>query len=53
MGKINYSPLKNISLNKIHGNYAYFSITNLLQKPMYITHGKTLHFVGITKSKEA
>ena len=53
MGNINYPPLKNISLNKIYGNYAYFSIINQLQKPMYIIHGKTLHFVGIFKPKGA
>ena len=30
-----------------------FSIINQLQKAMYITHDKTIHFVGMDKLKEA
>ena len=43
---------KNISLTKFYGNYVYY-FHNQTIKPMNITHGKTTHFVGLTKPKQA
>ena len=40
MGNIITHPLRNTFLTRFI-------------KPMYITHDKTIHFVGITKPKEA
>ena len=50
MGNINYSSLKNSSLWELS---LFLSIINQLQKPMYITHSKTIHFVGMDKPKRS
>ena len=43
---------KNISFTKFYENYVYY-FHNQTIKPMNITHGKTTHFVGLTKPKQA
>ena len=53
MGNTNYSFLKRISLSQnFYGNYVYY-FHNQTIKPMNITHGKTTHFVRLTKPKQA
>ena len=51
MGKYDYS--RNISFTKFYGNYDYYCHKQLIIKPMSITHGKTTHFVRLTKPKQA
>ena len=46
MGNTNYSFPKRISLSQ------NFMGTMFIIKPMNITHGKTTHFVGLTKPKQ-
>ena len=60
MGNINYSSLKNTSLwelslflSIINQLSLFLSIINQLQKRMYITYGKTIHFVGMEKPKRS
>ena len=50
MGNTNYSFLKRISLWR---NFIGTMSINQAIKPMNITHGKTAHFVGVTKPKQA